>query len=244
MTGVVDKRAGCIHKVVAEKTDRLVVAPVFTQPVSEPLRPKERLATYHPTSPGVHKYRTLHFLRTFGQIGDHTAFPGRFSPQNCLSLESNTHLAFRLFKWTLVATEVRSAKFGLGLHLYADANAYRLQIPIRYQVRTYDSPDQRFGTGHINEFVTFTERSGQSGTLLDPNSLRAHAIFASVLHLSGLGFMFDPEWWIPEELQASKMSSEQRLLPSPGRALLQKIYGTCSQPRRWVELREDAMPVS
>ena len=94
------------------------------------------------------------------------------------------------------------------------------------------------------EFVPFTERSGQSGTLPDPNSLRAHAIFASVLHLSRLGFMFDPEWWIPEELQASKMSSEQRLLPSSGRALLQKIYGTCSQRRRGVELREDAMPVS
>ena len=35
-------------------------------------------------------------------------------PQNCLLLEHKAHLAFRLFKWTLVATEVRLERLGLA----------------------------------------------------------------------------------------------------------------------------------
>ena len=40
-------------------------------------------------------------------------------PHNCLLLEHNAHLAFRLCKWTLIATEVRSRSphFRMGVRL-------------------------------------------------------------------------------------------------------------------------------
>ncbi|RPD76811.1 hypothetical protein L226DRAFT_532837 [Lentinus tigrinus ALCF2SS1-7] len=188
MTDTVDKRASCLRRVVSEKTGRLDITPIFTCWITDPatrgfapFRPEY----CHPASSTAIQYRTLQFFRTFGQFDRSTEVDQTCVPQNCLLLEHKAHLAFRLFKWTLVAT----------------------QIPNTYKIRTYVSSDSCFGVGHsAGEYVTFTEAPGDSGMLPNPDLLRAHAIFANILHLSGLGFMLDPEWWAPElvvrEIQA------------------------------------------
>ena len=74
------------------------------------------------------------------------------------------------------------------------------QVPNRYKIRTYASPEQCIGTAHVDDYVTFTPRPDNDWAwiLPDPSALRAHAILANVLHITGMGSMLDPEYWAPE----------------------------------------------
>ena len=150
---------------------------------------------------------SLQFFRTFGQITYDEEVPVPI-PHNCLLLEHNAHLAFRLCKWTLVATEVRpkpellsyerkTDKADGNLTLRLDSGS---QVPNRYKIRTYASLEQCIGTAHADDYVTFTPRPDNDWAwiLPDPSALRAHAILANVLHLTGMGSMLDPEYWAPE----------------------------------------------
>ncbi|RPD53627.1 hypothetical protein L227DRAFT_616830 [Lentinus tigrinus ALCF2SS1-6] len=192
MSGTVDRQAAWFRRVSAKTVGRLYIVPIFARlvtddPSSDQQRGCSRPALDDKDDIGpVSQYQILHFFRTFGQIAhDGAQVPELGMPQNCLLLDFAAQFAFRQLQWTLVATA----------------------IPNTYKIRSYASPDgaRSYGTRHIHEYVTFTEptgtghggRSKTQGTLPNPDLLRAHAIFANVVHLSGLGFMLDPERWLP-----------------------------------------------
>ncbi|RPD76812.1 hypothetical protein L226DRAFT_611239 [Lentinus tigrinus ALCF2SS1-7] len=192
MSGTVDRQAAWFRRVSAKTVGRLYIVPIFARlvtddPSSDPQRGCSRPAPDDKDDIGpVSQYQILHFFRTFGQIAhDGAQVPELGMPQNCLLLDFAAQFAFRQLQWTLVATA----------------------IPNTYKIRSYASPDgaRSYGTRHTHEYVTFTEptsighggRSKTQGTLPNPDLLRAHAIFANVVHLSGLGFMLDPERWLP-----------------------------------------------
>ncbi|RPD76819.1 hypothetical protein L226DRAFT_611244 [Lentinus tigrinus ALCF2SS1-7] len=203
MTGTVDRDSTWVRRVSARTVGRLYSFPIFIRSVTD--NPSDRqlgpdfagtrdAAVVDPAS----QYQTLHFFRTFGEIARGGAqVPNIDMPQNCLLLKYAAGAAFRQLQWTLLPTP----------------------IPNTYQIRTYTLPDgsRASGTAHLRDYVTFVEpedadddhggggrsnlktwREGTgtgpgTGTLPDPNLLRAHAIFANIVHLSGLGFMYDPE---------------------------------------------------
>ena len=76
-----------------------------------------------------------------------------------------------------------------------------LQVPNRYKIRTYASPEQCIGTAHADDYVTFIPRPDNDWAwiLPDPSALWAHAILANVLHITHItGLGLDPEYWAPE----------------------------------------------
>ncbi|RDX46070.1 hypothetical protein OH76DRAFT_1558717 [Lentinus brumalis] len=135
---------------------------------------------HHKDSQTTNTYLSLHLYRTFGRRQHDIVLPTIDDPQNCLLMEHNAYLSFRLGKWSLIAT----------------------QEPNKYEIRTYAPPDRMFGTEHNAErYITFTEpptvdlgtrTSAYCRTLPNPDLLRAHAIFANILDLSGLASMMYP----------------------------------------------------
>ncbi|RPD76818.1 hypothetical protein L226DRAFT_351484 [Lentinus tigrinus ALCF2SS1-7] len=195
MTGTVDERTTWARRVSAKTVGQLYIVPIFTHPITDPStdlqqersrlgpEPEDALTELDDIGGASQYYKTLNFFRTFGEIPHDGAQVSEVgTPQNCLLLERTARLAFRHMTWTLVATT----------------------IPNTYKIRSYASPDGAcsYGTRHINEYVTFTEPSHgggdvkSQGTLPDPNLLRAHAILANVIHLSGMGFMCDTDRWL------------------------------------------------
>ncbi|RPD53623.1 hypothetical protein L227DRAFT_604481 [Lentinus tigrinus ALCF2SS1-6] len=199
MTGTVDERATWARRVSAKTVGQLYIVPIFTHQITDPCtdlqqersrlgpEPEDALTELDDIGGASQYYKTLNFFRTFGEIPHDGAQVSEVgTPQNCLLLERKARLAFRHMTWTLVATT----------------------IPNTYKIRSYTSPDGAcsYGTSHIHEYVTFTEPTGSHGagdvksqgpgTLPDPNLLRAHAIFANVIHLSGMGFMCDTDRWL------------------------------------------------
>ncbi|TFK81971.1 hypothetical protein K466DRAFT_655924 [Polyporus arcularius HHB13444] len=184
VTGSVHKKPGCLERLglVHRATDRLTIGPIFVRPLTDPeQRSNFRPSHYSRDSDVAKGYRSLHLYRTFGQLKFETTVPAIDVPQNCLLLERRkAYLSFRMGKWSFVPTEE----------------------PNRYNIRTYVPPDRCFGTEYkADESITFSAPFSGPGptvsseTLPNPDVLRAHAIFANILHLSGLGSIFYPDRW-------------------------------------------------
>ncbi|TFK84442.1 hypothetical protein K466DRAFT_588925 [Polyporus arcularius HHB13444] len=131
-------------------------------------------------------------------------------PRNCLLLSWRAASTFRECRWTLHPTE----------------------IPNSYRIKVYGAPSEVFRTTSIKEHVTFSdEKSDPECPIVPPHPdvLRAHAMFTSVLHLSGMVDTIDP----------TRLEDNSRVvLQTPGHpgddsSIREEVRGAPSMPGIW-----------